>query len=78
MEKINREELMKMANLTEEDLRSVSGGERDQKCVDNCNSARLAMADLCYYQKHTPEEIQKCVEKASDWFHNECLPTCKI
>ena len=38
MEKINKEELMKKMNLTEEDLEKVAGGGWDTACLDNCDA----------------------------------------
>ena len=50
MEKISKEELLRMANLTEEDLEKISGGAiaRDPLCLEDIEKRRKACVDDAY------------------------------
>ena len=63
MEKINKEELMKKLNLTEEDLEKVAGGS-DFECEGNCWYVKSLIDLSCRKYDKDPTIFKKCGESA--------------
>ena len=71
MEKINKEELMKKLNLTEEEMEKVAGGDIiDVECRNRCISQKAEVLATCLSVRY-----KVCVALAED-FENECLSRC--
>ena len=84
MEKINREELMKKLNLTEEEMEKVAGGRLSsfQKCQWPSYEACIANCDAVYEENEyhcthyaAPSRYDECVKEAND-YHCECITHC--
>lgn len=71
MEKINKEELMKKLNLTEEEMEKVAGGDIiDVECRNSCTSQKAEVLATCLSVRY-----KVCVAFAED-FEKECLSKC--
>ena len=84
MEKINKEELMKKLNLTEEELEKVAGGTMVNSvasCREYCDDLDIKQMDTCeqMYQDHiitTREGLDECI-MSSYTSHINCLKACE-
>ena len=70
MEKINKEELMKKLNLSEEDLTKVAGGESSDNCILQCNVLFFNCKRAC-----RGCDYDACMGRCYDWT-NTCLENC--
>ena len=54
MEKINKEELLEITGLSEEDLNTVAGGEVDIVCLRSVSAVRIRCLTSCESVRNQP------------------------
>ena len=76
MEKINREELMKKFNLSEEDLEKVAGGTgTEEVCRGMCDMERDHNLAICEKHPKDSPDYTMCTNLIMTGYNN-CLNLC--
>ena len=80
MDKINKDELMKRLNLTEEKLEKVAGGGiygmTLEYCIDGCMTGALIEIEGCGSKYVSGSaEYQACIDEYEKW-RDDCIDFC--